>query len=565
MSARSFLTWLRALLLPRRQSRGRALFLRPAALAAGSLVACVVGSGCQYLGTVAREGRYALRQQRNPEQRVYKHMLTRQTFYVFGVIRPETVNVPADLPLAVAAIAAGPVAGEVVDVNHVSRAESYYGLNLPDGSYQLVVLADANRDGFYEPAEAIAVRPIDLSEDQQPDRVCGDIDLELPPSAPRYVPPKPFRIAVPRRREAALAESLFYPKGSIRSLDDPIFSPAMAQLGLYRPAAFLERAPMMFYALEEDSFRVPVVFVHGIGGSARDFADIVSRLDRTYYKPWFFHYASGTDLTQLSAMFHRIFLSGKVVPLGPMPLVIVAHSMGGLVVRDALNRCTGKPGENTVACLVTIGSPFGGHPSAKSAAHAPLVIPSWADLNPDSAFIRDLHRRPLPSALKYHLLYTFADDRTLKLGETGDGVVPLGSQLVAEAQREATVQFGCNATHTGVLQDPGAVARVIAAIEAVKSPLPAEHVRELQRGGYALPPDERFTLMEAFYVRNLGWYLDALASGRLQPADPFQRDFVAACRGERRPRTEPETAWRKLNEFYPERARLLRSVSGTPH
>jgi hypothetical protein len=67
----------------------------------------------------------------------------------------------------------------------------------------------------------------------------------------------------------------------------------------------MERAPMMFYALEEDlGYKVPVVFVHGIDGSPRDFAEIVARLDPTRYRPWFFFFPPG----RVSARSARCFI-----------------------------------------------------------------------------------------------------------------------------------------------------------------------------------------------------------------------------------------------------------------
>lgn len=67
----------------------------------------------------------------------------------------------------------------------------------------------------------------------------------------------------------------------------------------------------MFYALEEDeAHKIPVVFVHGIGDSARAFEPIISQLDRDRYKPWFFYYPSGGDLDQLAGLFYNLFLSG---------------------------------------------------------------------------------------------------------------------------------------------------------------------------------------------------------------------------------------------------------------
>src|SRR5690606_17369728 len=111
-------------------------------------------------------------------------------------------------------------------------------------------------------------------------------------------------------------------------------------------------------------------------GSAANFAPIVDRMDRQRYAPWFFHYPSGMDLEQLSALFYDIFLSGKVMPPPQNGIAIVAHSMGGLVAREALNRAGSAPGEARVALLLTIATPFGGMPAAsRGVARAPVVLP----------------------------------------------------------------------------------------------------------------------------------------------------------------------------------------------
>jgi len=52
-----------------------------------------------------------------------------------------------------------------------------------------------------------------------------DIDLATPFAGTRTT----FRVKIPEPN--GLAESLFYPKGSIRGLDDEIFAPRMANLG----------------------------------------------------------------------------------------------------------------------------------------------------------------------------------------------------------------------------------------------------------------------------------------------------------------------------------------------
>jgi pimeloyl-ACP methyl ester carboxylesterase len=513
-------------------------------------------SGCSYVGTVVSQAGYSMRQQASPEQRVYKHMLNRETFFVFGRIE----NARELNAGAIAVIAASDKFrdSEVVDVNHVARPDSYYGLNLPEGDYRLLVVSDLDRNGYYDETDVIGTKALTLTAEAVPDKVLGGYDIDL--DARSAIATGLFRVDIPK--VAARTESLFYPKGTLRSLDDPIFDPQMATLGMYEPAAFLEAAPMMFYALEEDAgYKVPIVFVHGIGGSARDFESIVAGLDRTRFKPWFYHYPSGTDLHQVAAMFHRIFLSGKVIPLGEMPIVIVAHSMGGLVVREALNLQTGARGENRVQRLITIASPLVGHPGARSSASAPVVIPSWRDLDPDSEFITGLHRKPLPAGVEYHLMFAFGDERSIKLGANSDGVVPLASQLSPSAQKEAAAQHGFDDTHTGILRNAKAIQEIMRTAAEVRPPYPEPYVRELMKGGYRVELGPHYTRMEAFYIRNMGFFMEAIASGMLRPLDSSQEHFLRAARGEVTPAGDVETAWLKFSRDYPDRRAFAPEVA----
>lgn len=525
-----------------RQHRGMAAHATASILVT---LAVLTFSGCTYVGTVARQSYLSVRQTVAPRQRVLKHMVERPTVFVYGEIRGLRAG-QRDHRLAVAALSAESSDPEIVDVASGTRGDSYYALNLPDGAYRLVVLCDQNSDGQVERAEAIADIPVRIERASSADGVIGPVDLDIAampvrgavawPGAAVRLPDQPVR-----------AESLFFPKGTLRSLDDPLFDARFATLGLYQPATFMERAPMLFYALEEDSgYKVPVVFVHGIEGSARQFAPMVAALDRSRYQAWFFHYPSGTDLTQLSSIFHRIFLSGRVIPRPEVPMVIVAHSMGGLIVRDALNRMSGGERENTVGALITIASPLGGHPAAAASHRAPVRIPSWANLDPQSPFIRQLHRRPLPSACAYTLYYTFGDTDPEDREQATDGVVPLSAQLAPAAVGESRARRGYADGHVDVLQDPRVIGDVMERIQRVRSPFPEDHLRVLDRGGYDIPLGPEFTALEAHLVRTVGHYLDAMATGELAPFHPDQVAYVRACRGEIRPTNPAASAWLKL-------------------
>lgn len=516
-------------------------------------MALLLAGGCAYVGTMARETGYSMRQILRPEQRVTKHMLGEDTFFVFGrVLAPLRESQP---PMAVLAISDLHRVSEVVDINHLAHSGVHYGLNLPAGDYRLLLVADLNDDGEYTPGETLSAQAMSLTDEEHPGRVVGDIDIGPQASA---VAAEASQLAgldfrQPVREMPALQTSLFYPRGSIRALDDPLFDPDMATLGLYAPGSFLEAAPMMFHALEEDlPHKIPVVLVHGIGGSPRDFAAIVASLDRSRFRPWFFYYPSGLDLDQLAEMFHRVFLSGEVMKLGETPMVIVAHSMGGLVVREALNRQRGAPEEAQVARLITLATPFGGHPGAARARSAPVVIPSWRDLDPDSRFIARLTRRPLPLGLEHHLIHaTLPDEQAADVRNAGDGVVPLSSQLHAAVTAAQPRLHPVSGTHTGILQQADVLDRINRIAGEAESPLPKAQLALLRQGGFDSALGPGFTSMEAYFIRRVGRFMQALATGAYPPTDDRQRHFVAVAQGREAPDSPIEHAWLKFVGDHP--------------
>ncbi len=506
-----------------------------------------LNSSCTYLENVTKQSRYSQIQEANPSQHNLKHMIDRQTFLVYGQIFDKAKSY-AGLSFAVVAYSNRYINHELVDATDVAHSGTHYGLNLPGGTYDVLVLVDQDRNGSLDQSEVVGRRQIELTDAAYPEKIAHTIDFEL--SAVEAVD---WGIDIPVPRIMQSQESLFYPKGAIRGLDDPLFDSDIATLGMYEPAAFLEKAPTMFYALEEESYRTPVVFVHGMGGSAREFASIVNRLDNQRYKPWFFYYPSGRDLDQLAKIFYGIYLSGEVVSLDTMPLIIVAHSMGGLVVREALNKYRGSKRENRVQLLITIASPLSGHPAAaKGEKHGPLVLPSWRDLNPASPFMERLFRKPLPPDVRHQLLYTYGNPKKSQRGENSDGVVPLSSQLNPVAQRQASGQFGFNSSHAGVLQDKDAIRHVVDAISRVKSPFPESHIKVLKRGGYDVDLDEDYSKKEKHYIRTMGKYLYAVASGRLEYlGSPTLERFVKVAQGEVKAKTDVEGAWSKFIVDYP--------------
>lgn len=509
----------------------------------------VIISSCTYLKYAAVQADYARIQKSEPGQVNLKHMIGRDIFYVIGRTL-DAAELYVDQPMAIAAYSNKYKINERVDTMFFRGAGTHYGLSLPEGDYRLVVSADLNNNNEFEHNEVVGERSLSLRSVDDTAKVRTQVDVPL--SAATTLD---WLESIATPGEVISQESLFYPAGTIRSLDDPLFDKRIATLGMYDPASFLEKAPTMFYALEEDAaYKIPIVFVHGIDGSPRAFDPLVKSLDRQRYKPWFFYYPSGGDLNHLSEFFYKLFLSGDVIPLAKMPMIIVAHSMGGLVVRDALNKYKGLSSENQVALLITIASPLGGHAAAATGeAHGPLVLPAWRDLNPQSQFIQELYRKPLHDSLSYHLLYAYKDSRTVKLGESSDGVVALSSQLHPPAQQQSDQQFGFNSSHTGILANEAMIEYVSGAMREVQNIYPEPHLNLMAKGGYELEQNNDYSALTQFYIQTLGRYLLAMARREIEPINPTQAHFLEVVLGQSEAHTREESellAWmRSLGEL----------------
>ena len=511
------------------------------------LLLCSISS-CSYMKHASIQAEYARIQKADPGQVNLKHMLDRETYFVIGQTIDDNTRY-ANLPLAVAAYSSKFKPHERVDTMHLAGAGTHFGLNLPEGDYQLLVFADQDQNQLFDQSEVIGQKAISLNQTTSPEKVLDRIEIQL--SSPRRVD---WARLISRPNLAEPQQSLYYPTGAIRSLDDPLFSENMATLGMYDPASFLEKAPTGFYALEEDlDFKIPVVFVHGVGGSIRAFEPIINHLDRQRYKPWFFYYPSGGDLNQLAELFHRIFLSGKVVTMAEMPMIIVAHSMGGLVVREALNLYDHSLKENKVALFVSIATPFGGHPAAASGEkHGLIVLPSWRDVNPENRFIKELFRKPLPETVEHQLLYAYDNPSTLKLSKNSDGVVPLSSQLRMEAQQQASGQLGFESSHTGILENEEMFAHIIKRMDRVNNFYPESHLEVLRRGGYDVELSDDYSPIGQYIIHSVGRYWMAVSNGTLKPFFPEQERFLRVIKGEESPKYEVVEDWLRFLKEYPE-------------
>ena len=127
---------------------------------------------CTYLEYASVQADYARIQNAAPGQLNVKHMLDRDTFFVHGRCNDDAGSYDG-LPKVIAAFSSRYHSNEHVDTMHFEVAGSHYGLNLPEGRYDLLVFADIDGNGEFGTAEVVGKRSIELSSSSVPEKVIG--------------------------------------------------------------------------------------------------------------------------------------------------------------------------------------------------------------------------------------------------------------------------------------------------------------------------------------------------------------------------------------------------------
>lgn len=278
-------------------------------------------------------------------------------------------------------------------------------------------------------------------------------------------PPLPEQL-VDEPLEEHFDAHLSFSIGTVSSLDNPWFSEEHAKKGLWEPYAFMEDGGTGIHFLEPyDPDRTPVLFVHGINGSPRNFAALIEQLDHSRYQAWVFSYPSGLKLAWLAKGLGG-FLEVLHSTLQFDELHVVAHSMGGLVSRGTFNQCMMASDCSYFRTYTSISTPWNGVASAQSGVKwAPAVVPVWRDLDPTSEYVTTLFDTPLPDHVPYHLLFGFRQDSIFG-SESSDGVIALTSQLRHSAQDQAVLVHGYDEDHVSILSNEMVLQQVYAILDS---------------------------------------------------------------------------------------------------
>jgi pimeloyl-ACP methyl ester carboxylesterase len=325
-------------------------------------------------------------------------------------------------------------------------ANGSFSVRVPAGDFYVGAFVDENRDGRFQPGEPgqFYGKPTIVTVGT---KETVTVALTLTPAS------TPTGIVLPS--DAPRQPEIGGNAGTVTTLADVRFDPQNGLLGMWRPFDFMAGPQGGLFMLSEfDPKRIPVLFVHGIGGTPRDFAQTIAGLDSKRYQPWVLYYPSGLPLDMVSNG-----LAGVMYQLQRRyaftQYAVVAHSMGGLLSRSYVQKAWERYPEESRALrvFVTVNSPLGGMDSAALAIEkSPVVVPSWQDVASGSEFLTQLAGSRWHDDVPYYLVFSYDGDKN------GDGTVPLANQLPDVYQALARRVFGFEGTHIGTLSNPKFIA-----------------------------------------------------------------------------------------------------------
>ena len=319
------------------------------------------------------------------------------------------------------------------------------------GQYVIEAFEDANRDLIYQHTEWSGYfgKPSVIAIEPDQDQLNLNVTLESPGITVLEEFPN---LASPASRAGLQLPKLSF--GEIVKLEDSRFAEEKGQLGLWEPLRFDQEVGGGLYFLEAfDPEKIPVLFIHGAGGTPQSWAPIIQRMDRGTFQPWLFYYPSGLYLDDATELLRQA-LSHMSATHPFNQLIMVAHSMGGMIARAAINIVVQKGRAHEFPLLLlTLSTPWGGHQAAQTGLdYSPIgMVPSWIDLAPESPFQRKLFETHLPPMFHHYLLFSYKGRRGALSTENDDGAVSLASQLHPKAQHSAEKIMGFNEDHTSIL------------------------------------------------------------------------------------------------------------------
>ncbi|MFC1494042.1 lipase family alpha/beta hydrolase [Thermodesulfobacteriota bacterium] len=388
------------------------------------LIPCLLLPGCAFL-----------------QVREDVNILQKSTVFVGIVSNPLSYQ---DMPVVVAAYSKKNKMRTIVHYTTLHEPGPYE-LMVPTGTHNIVAFGDTNKNLIYDDEEP-AGQILSAEQVSAPSGgVYGHLDIVIKKQDVNKIDlPVGFKMP-PKEYKGFHSTS----PGAIANMDDILFSDEYGKKGFWEGLEFFREIGGNVYFIEEyDPDKIPILFVHGAGGSPQNWITFFDNIDREKYQPWFFYYPSGSSLDSMS---HLLFwkLQNLQTKYKFKELHITAHSMGGLVVRSFMVNY--GPLFPSITNFISISTPWGGEELAElGVKYSPAVIPAWRDMQPGSEFINSIFRKKIPPAVDHYLFFGHKGNRNI-LRPNNDKVVTLASQLDLRSQRDAKMIYGFNEDHVSIL------------------------------------------------------------------------------------------------------------------
>lgn len=220
------------------------------------------------------------------------------------------------------------------------------------------------------------------------------------------------------------------------SLNNKIFDRKNAKIGLWNPNKFFSEIGDGIYMFEQYfPYKTPILFIHGMNGTPKDFEKIIKNIDKKKYQVFVYYYPTGINLNfTVDRLKYTINKLKNIYQFNE--LIVLAHSMGGLVGRGFINTYKNKI---KIKKFITIATPWNGQKFAELGKDiAAKILPAFGNMVPGSIFQTNILKKKYSKDLKHYLLFGYKGKSSLILDKSNDGVISLSSQLFEPAQLQAT-------------------------------------------------------------------------------------------------------------------------------
>ena len=322
-----------------------------------------------------------------------------------------------------------------------------YMLYVTQGEYNVAAFMDFNENLLYESDDFAGWYGMPDTASVKAEQVMSGLDIVVSDKAEKSFG---FPISIKASEHEDKKNSSLENEGVV-DLDDKIFSSKYSSMGLWSPAKFIIKAGINIYSLEPyDKSKTPILYIHGAGGSPRDFNYLANNINRDLYQPWFFYYPSGLKIEKISDILYK-----KIRVLHNkykfQVLYITAHSMGGLVARSLINKYNSEKKFGFLKLYISISTPYGGNEVSRlGVEYSPAHISCWEDVATGSEFLKRLFIKKMPPEIRFYLFFGYAGDSRISK-DFDDGIISLKSQLDPQAKAEAVLTCGFDEDHVSIL------------------------------------------------------------------------------------------------------------------